>query len=135
MLHTPEERRIYADPQAQKVLRACGIEPPAEEETSDPRVTLNKYLASYKSITQVHRNLVARKVQLQEKADRIGSRRSSRKRSKTWRRFQISKEIEKAEENLGKEQSQVQEQLKNAEPPEAHKAQECWGRSYGQAED
>ena len=70
-----------ADPQAQKVLRACGIEPPAAEETSDPRVTLNKYLASYKSITQVHRNLVARKVQLQEKADRIGSRRSSRKRS------------------------------------------------------
>eukprot|EP00439_Symbiodinium_sp_Y106_P076241 s514_g15.t1 len=106
-----------ADPQAQKVLRACGIEPPAAEETSDPRVTLNKYLASYKSITQVHRNLVARKVRLQEKADRIKTQFEKAIKDVA----EVSKEIEKAEENLGKVQSQVQEQLKNVEPPEAHK--------------
>ena len=51
-----------ADPQAQKVLRACGIEPPKADTEADPRVTLHKYLAAYKSITQAHRSLVERKV-------------------------------------------------------------------------
>ena len=80
-------------------------------------MTLNKYLASYKSITQVHRNLVARKVRLQEKADRLKTQFEKAIKDVA----EVSKEIEKAEENLGKVQSQVQEQLKNVEPPEAHK--------------
>ena len=37
-----------ADPQAQQVLRACGIEPPDDEEP-DPRTVLHRYLARYKS--------------------------------------------------------------------------------------
>ena len=59
-----------ADPQAQQVLRACGIEPPSSE-TTDPRKVLKRYLAEYKNITEQHRNLVSRKAQLQIKADKI----------------------------------------------------------------
>ena len=59
-----------ADPQAQQVLRACGIEPPNDEEP-DPRTVLHRYLARYKSITQQHRNLVAKKAQLQIRADKV----------------------------------------------------------------
>eukprot|EP00439_Symbiodinium_sp_Y106_P045407 s8428_g5.t1 len=104
-----------ADPQAQKVLRACGIEPPKADTEADPRVTLHKYLAAYKSITQAHRSLVERKVQLQARADRIKTQFEQALKELA----DVSKDIATAEDNLSKVQNQVQEQLKNAEPPEA----------------
>ena len=105
-----------ADPQAQKVLRACGIEPPKADTEADPRVTLHKYLAAYKSITQAHRSLVERKVQLQARADRIKTQFEQALKEQL---ADVSKDIATAEDNLSKVQNQVQEQLKNAEPPEA----------------
>ena len=93
-----------ADPQAQQVLRACGVEPPDEEEP-DPRTVLHRYLAWYKSITQQHRSLVAKKAQLQLRADKIKA------------------QFEKAESHLVTVQTQVQTQLKEAEPPKVHDLQ------------
>ena len=112
-----------ADPQAQKVLRACGIEPPKADTDADPRVTLHKYLAAYKSITQAHRSLVERKVQLQARADRIKTQFERALKELA----DVSKDIATAEDNLSKVQNQVQEQLKNAEPPEAKEVHDLQG--------
>ena len=113
-----------ADPQAQKVLRACGIEPPKADTEADPRVTLHKYLAAYKSITQAHRSLVERKVQLQARADRIKTQFEQALKEQL---ADVSKDIATAEDNLSKVQNQVQEQLKNAEPPEAKEVHDLQG--------
>ena len=112
-----------ADPQAQKVLRACGIEPPKADADADPRVTLHKYLAAYKSITQAHRSLVELKVQLQARADRIKTQFEQALKELA----DVSKDIATAEDNLSKVQNQVQEQLKNAEPPEAKEVHDLQG--------
>ena len=85
-----------ADPQAQQVLRACGIEPPDEEEP-DPRTVLHRYLARYKSITQQHRGLVAKKAQLQLRADKIKAQFEKLVQDLA----DVSKEIEQAEKPPG----------------------------------
>lgn len=107
-----------ADPQAQQVLRACGIEPPDEEEP-DPRTVLHRYLARYKSITQQHRSLVAKKAQLQIRADKIKAQFEKAVQDLA----DVSKEIEQAEGHLVKVQTQVQAQLKEAEPPKVQDLQ------------
>ena len=107
-----------ADPQAQQVLRACGIEPPDEEEP-DPRTVLHRYLARYKSITQQHRSLVAKKAQLQLRADKIKAQFEKAVQDLA----EVSKEIEQAEGHLVKVQTQVQAQLKEAEPPKVQDLQ------------
>ena len=107
-----------ADPQAQQVLRACGIEPPDEEEP-DPRTVLHRYLARYKSITQQHRSLVAKKAQLQLRADKIKAQFEKAVQDLA----DVSKEIEQAEGHLVKVQTQVQAQLKEAEPPKVQDLQ------------
>ena len=107
-----------ADPQAQQVLRACGIEPPDEEE-QDPRTVLHRYLARYKSITQQHRGLVAKKAQLQLRADKIKAQFEKLVQDLA----DVSKEIEQAESHLVTVQTQVQTQLKEAEPPKVQDLQ------------
>ena len=113
-----------AAPKAQQVLRACGIEPPSDEEGKDPRAVL------YKQITQTHRSLVAKKVRLQEKADRIKAQFEQAVKDLA----QVSKNIEKAEEHLVRVQGQVQSQLKEAEPPKVQDLQgllkKCWGKPH-----
>ena len=107
-----------ADPQAQQVLRACGIEPPNEEEP-DPRTVLHRYLAQYKAITQQHRSLVAKKAQLQIRADKI----KAQLEKAVQELADVSKDIEQAEGHLVKVQTQVQAQLKDAEPPKVQDLQ------------
>ncbi|OLP75045.1 hypothetical protein AK812_SmicGene45231 [Symbiodinium microadriaticum] len=107
-----------ADPQAQQVLRACGIEPPDEEEL-DPRTVLHRYLARYKSITQQHRGLVAKKAQLQLRADKIKAQFEKLVQDLA----DVSKEIEQAEGHLVTVQTHVQTQLKEAEPPKVQDLQ------------
>ena len=107
-----------ADPQAQQVLRACGIEPPDEDEP-DPRTVLHRYLAQYKSITQQHRSLVAKKAQLQLRADKIKAQFEKAMKDLA----ETSKAIEQAESHLVKVQTQVQGQLKEAEPPKVQDLQ------------
>ena len=107
-----------ADPQAQQVLRACGIEPPNDEEP-DPRTVLHRYLARYKSITQQHRSLVAKKAQLQIRADKI----KAQFEKAVQELADVSKDIEQAEGHLVKGQTQVQAQLKDAEPPQVQDLQ------------
>ena len=108
-----------ADPQAQQVLRACGIEPPSSETDTDPRKVLKRYLAEYKNITEQHRNLVSRKAQLQIKADKI--------KAQIEKAIQdladVSKDIEKTEEHLCRVQTQVQERLRDSEPPQVQDLQ------------
>ena len=108
-----------ADPQAQQVLRACGIEPPSSETDTDPRKVLNRYLAEYKNITQQHRNLVSRKAQLQIKADKIKAQFEKAVQDLA----DVSKDIEKAEEHLCRVQTQVQERLRDSEPPQVQDLQ------------
>ena len=108
-----------AEPQAQQVLRACGIEPPSSETDTDPRKVLNRYLAEYKSITQQHRNLVSRKAQLQIKADKIKAQFEKAVQDLA----EVSKDIEKAEEHLCKVQTQVQERLRDSDPPQVQDLQ------------
>ena len=107
-----------ADPQAQQVLRACGIEPPNDEEP-DPRTVLHRYLARYKSITQQHRSLVAKKAQLQIRADKVKAQFEKLVQDLA----DVSKEIEQAESHLVTVQTQVQTQLKEAEPPKVQDLQ------------
>ena len=96
-----------ADPQAQQVLRACGIEPPNDEEP-DPRTVLHRYLARYKSITQQHRSLVAKKAQLQIRADKVKAQFEKLVQDLA----DVSKEIEQAESHLVTVQTQVQTQIR-----------------------
>ena len=108
-----------ADPQAQQVLRACGIEPPSSESDTDPRKVLKRYLTEYKQITQQHRNLMSKKAQLQIKADKIKAQFEKAMQDLA----DVSKDIEKTEEHLCRVQTQVQERLKDSEPPQVQDLQ------------
>ncbi|CAE7397945.1 unnamed protein product [Symbiodinium microadriaticum] len=77
------------------------------------------YLARYKSITQQHRSLVAKKAQLQLRADKIKAQFEKAVQDLA----DVSKEIEQAEGHLVKVQTQVQDQLKEAEPPKVQDLQ------------
>ena len=103
-----------AEPDAQRLLREAGIPPPDEDQEVPPAKQISRCVQEYKRVTWIHRTLIAKKVALQAKTEKIKKQFEAAVDQLTA----VSSRIEEVEEQLMRAHAQVKEKVNSTQQPQ-----------------
>ena len=103
-----------AEPDAQRLLREAGIPPPDEDQEVPPAKQISRCMQEYKRVTWIHRTLIAKKVALQAKTEKIKKQFEAAVDQLTA----VSSRIEEVEEQLMRSHAQVKEKVNSTQQPQ-----------------